>query len=249
LDYEKEINELKNVLRESINYISNKLWVRGIFSEKDFNKMKEYKMKLDGLKLDGLLNDHTLTEYKKAKIVPTRLQYEDHYKSSSSIKSIKKKASECLLKRPYGQTRNVERKLIEKCQCSEHKDSGGDNVGRPYATIQSAGQSKDASANNSKLPEPDINWDKFKDRPIALPPREMKAIIRELKQIGESEINFSIGYFFDSIWIMKLGDDMNGYKWENSFSSIEDGMNALIGAILKIYPTSDYAIKKLKRTN
>jgi len=105
------------------------------------------------MKLDGLLNDHTLTEYKKAKIVPTRLQYEDHYKSSSSIKSIKKKASECLLKRPYGQTRNVERKLIEKCQCSEHKDSGGDKVGRPYATIQSAGQSKDASANNSKLSE------------------------------------------------------------------------------------------------
>jgi len=31
---------------------------------------------------------------------------------------------------------------------------GGDKVGRPYATIQSAGQSKDASANNSKLPEP-----------------------------------------------------------------------------------------------
>jgi len=128
------------------------------------------KFKKLSTKLDGLLNDHTLTEYKKAKIVPTRLQYEDHYKSSSSTKSIKKKASECLLKRPYGQTRNVERKLIEKCQCSEHKDSGSDKVGRPYATIQRAGQSKDASTNNSKLPKPDINWDKFKDRSIALPP-------------------------------------------------------------------------------
>jgi len=44
----KQIINLENILQESINYISNKLWVRGIFSEKDFNKMKEYKMKLDG---------------------------------------------------------------------------------------------------------------------------------------------------------------------------------------------------------
>ena len=74
-------------------------------------------------------------------------------------------------------------------------------------------------------------------------------IIRELKEIGNSEINFTFGYFFDNIWTVKLGDDMNGFKWEGSDLSIEQAMNKLIGAIIKEYPTSDYVKRLHKRTS
>lgn len=32
-------------------------------------------------------------------------------------------------------------------------------------------------------------------------------LINELYRIGRSEINFSISYFYDDIWIFKLGED------------------------------------------
>lgn len=71
-------------------------------------------------------------------------------------------------------------------------------------------------------------------------------IINELKRIGESEINFSISYFYDGIWIFKLGDRLNGWTYEDSFNSIESGMNHLIQEIIKQFPNSDY-IKMLRK--
>ena len=77
----------------------------------------------------------------------------------------------------------------------------------------------------------------------------MVSIIKELKRIGESEINFSISYFYDSTWIFKLGDDLNGFSYEESFTSIEDGMNHLIQEIIKQFPNSDYIKRLKKRSN
>ena len=74
----------------------------------------------------------------------------------------------------------------------------------------------------------------------------MVSIVKELERIGKSEINFSISYFYDSIWIFKLGDDLNGFTYEETFSSIEKGMNELIQEIIKQFPNSDY-IQKLKK--
>lgn len=68
------------------------------------------------------------------------------------------------------------------------------------------------------------------------------SIINELKRIGKSEINFSISYFYDNQWIFKLGDDLNGYTYEASSSSIEKGMNELLYTIIKEYPNSEYTV-------
>ena len=77
----------------------------------------------------------------------------------------------------------------------------------------------------------------------------MVRIVNELKRIGESEINFSISYFYDATWIFKLGDDLNGFTYEESFTSIEDGMNHLIQEIIKQYPDSDYVKRLRERSN
>ena len=72
----------------------------------------------------------------------------------------------------------------------------------------------------------------------------MVSIIRELERIGKSEINFSINYFYDNCWRFKLGDDSNGYTYDETFDSIESGMNGLIQEIIKQFPDSSY-IKRL----
>jgi len=77
----------------------------------------------------------------------------------------------------------------------------------------------------------------------------MVSIIPELKRIGKSEINFSISYFYDNQWIFKLGDDLNGITYEESFSSIEGGMNALIQKIIIQFPGSDYIKRLRERSN
>ncbi|KKN76304.1 hypothetical protein LCGC14_0371560 [marine sediment metagenome] len=71
-------------------------------------------------------------------------------------------------------------------------------------------------------------------------------LIRELMRIGKNEINFSISYFYDDIWIFKLGDDLNSFTWEESFKNIVSGVNNLIYEIIKQFPDSDY-VKELKK--
>jgi len=70
-------------------------------------------------------------------------------------------------------------------------------------------------------------------------------LIRELMRIGKSEINFSISYFYDDMWIFKLGDELNGFIWDESFKDIVSGVNRLIKEVIKQYPDSDY-VKDLK---
>lgn len=69
-------------------------------------------------------------------------------------------------------------------------------------------------------------------------------IINELKRIGKNEINFSISYFYDDCWQIRLGDDLNGFTYEASFGSIERAINKLIQEVIKQYPNSNY-IKEL----
>ena len=73
-------------------------------------------------------------------------------------------------------------------------------------------------------------------------------IVNELKRIGESEINFSISYFYDSCWQVRLGDDLNGFTWEESYGSIERAINKLIQEIIKKFPDSDYIRQLHKRS-
>ena len=77
----------------------------------------------------------------------------------------------------------------------------------------------------------------------------MTGIINELKEIGQSEINWSLSYFYDNIWVVKLGDDMNGYKWGGSFMTLNYAIDKLIEAVILYYPTSDYVKRLHERTN
>lgn len=72
-------------------------------------------------------------------------------------------------------------------------------------------------------------------------------IINELEAIKESEINFTIEHFYDAGWAFKLGDVMNGYTWDNNFSSFIQGVNSLIFEILNQYPDSEYTKNMRKR--
>lgn len=77
----------------------------------------------------------------------------------------------------------------------------------------------------------------------------MVRISEELKRIGRSEINFSISYFFDDCWQVRLGDDLNGFTHESSYDSIERSVNKLIQEIIKQFPTSNYVNTLRKRSD
>lgn len=53
------------------------------------------------------------------------IDYEKEYSDVLTKKDSKKE--ECLLDKPHASAVSVERKLIEKCQCPKHKDSGDDD--------------------------------------------------------------------------------------------------------------------------
>ncbi len=75
------------------------------------------------------------------------------------------------------------------------------------------------------------------------------SLVNELKRIGRSEINFSISYFFDDCWQIRLGDDLNGFTHESSYNSIERAVNKLIQEIIKQFPKSDYIKELHKRSD
>ena len=74
-------------------------------------------------------------------------------------------------------------------------------------------------------------------------------LVNELKRIGRSEINWSISYFYDDCWQVRLGDDLNGFTWEVSFGSIERAVNKLIQEIIKQFPNSEYVKELHKRSS
>ena len=71
-------------------------------------------------------------------------------------------------------------------------------------------------------------------------------MIQLFKKLHESEINFEISSFWDSILTFKLGDEMNGFKDEFQTNSFEEGLNWLENQARIIYPDSKFAKEQFK---
>jgi len=52
--------------------------------------------------------------------------------------------------------------------------------------------------------------------------------IEKLQEIYNNEINFEISCFWDGGFTVKLGDNMNGFIWEDTFDTLMDAITALI---------------------
>lgn len=63
-----------------------------------------------------------------------------------------------------------------------------------------------------------------------------------LQQLHDSEINGSISSFYDGVWTVRLGDDMNGYKEECIVSTYTEAEKALVDLAIKHYPNSKFAL-------
>jgi hypothetical protein len=62
-----------------------------------------------------------------------------------------------------------------------------------------------------------------------------------LQALHDSEINYTIAVFFDGCFTVKLGDDLNGYRWEDTYPTIAKAVAGLVAAALEFYPDSDFA--------
>jgi hypothetical protein len=62
-----------------------------------------------------------------------------------------------------------------------------------------------------------------------------------IEALHDSEINGEIGWFFDNVWGVRIGDRLNGYKAEATFSSLPQGMRWLCDKALELYPDSAFA--------
>jgi hypothetical protein len=65
--------------------------------------------------------------------------------------------------------------------------------------------------------------------------------MQTLQRLYDSEINFSITTFWDDGFTVKLGDELNGFKWEGNFRTISEAVGALMTAAMKFYPDSVFA--------
>jgi hypothetical protein len=63
----------------------------------------------------------------------------------------------------------------------------------------------------------------------------------ELEKIYDSEINISIGWFWDGGITVRLGDEIGGYIAEEAVESVAGVIPWLQEAIAHFYPTSSYA--------
>jgi hypothetical protein len=63
----------------------------------------------------------------------------------------------------------------------------------------------------------------------------------ELQKIYDSEINISIAWLWDGGIVVRLGDELNGYKAEETVATIADVLPWLQEAIAYFYPSSTYA--------
>ena len=64
----------------------------------------------------------------------------------------------------------------------------------------------------------------------------------ELQRIYDSEINIRIGWMWDGGIEIRLGDEMNGFKAEETVPSAEEILPWLQEAIAHFYPESTYAM-------
>jgi hypothetical protein len=58
----------------------------------------------------------------------------------------------------------------------------------------------------------------------------------KIKQLYASEINGSITWFYDGLVTAKLGDEMNGYKDEKTFDTVDEAIEWLWETAKKHYP-------------
>lgn len=71
----------------------------------------------------------------------------------------------------------------------------------------------------------------------------MKDLIEVLKNIYNSEINVSIVSFWDGGYDVAIGDEMNGFQWEETYdvTKIDNIAEDLDKHVRLLYPDSDYA--------
>ena len=64
-----------------------------------------------------------------------------------------------------------------------------------------------------------------------------------LKDLYDSEINWSLSTFWDGGIDVKLGDELNGFKDEANFDTIGECVDWLVEAACAYYPLSTFAKK------
>ena len=62
-----------------------------------------------------------------------------------------------------------------------------------------------------------------------------------VQDLHDSEINAEIGWFFDGVWCVKIGDKRNGYKDEASLRSLGEAAEWLRSRAVELYPDSEFA--------
>ncbi|CAN7663038.1 hypothetical protein LJR016_005238 [Devosia sp. LjRoot16] len=62
-----------------------------------------------------------------------------------------------------------------------------------------------------------------------------------LQMLHDSEINGSVEWFFDGIWLARIGDRLNGIKAETKVGSALEAEAWLHLKARELYPDSDYA--------
>lgn len=66
--------------------------------------------------------------------------------------------------------------------------------------------------------------------------------LETLQQMYDSELNFQVSSFWDAGFSAKLGDDHNGFIWEEGqFETLPLAVEALVKAVLDAYPASTFA--------
>ena len=63
-------------------------------------------------------------------------------------------------------------------------------------------------------------------------------MIKELEDIQKREINWQISCFYDAGFTVKIGDEMNGFKWEGQYPSLNEAISCLIDKINELYPNT-----------
>lgn len=60
-----------------------------------------------------------------------------------------------------------------------------------------------------------------------------------LQQLHDAEISGSIEWFFDGMIMAKLGDELNGYKAQETFAGFDDAIDWLWAEAKKQYPNCE----------
>lgn len=71
----------------------------------------------------------------------------------------------------------------------------------------------------------------------------MPTLTEVLKALYASEINVEISCFWDSGWAVRLGDEMNGFKAQDTIDTIDDVPRWLIQQAKAFYPNSQFAAR------